>query len=277
MAQEPTRRALRQQGTPPYEFPLGSAIARAAAAAPAPAPVLERIGNWAQNTFPGIDSVRREVIDKTAENAAKGNIAGAIGNVVGAVPAYMAHGITDIVGRPAAALSGAVGSGLARFVGGAAGGTGEGLSDKVTVYPQAAPAAPKAVNQALAQGRAAAAAETMTPQDALAAALQKILTSPKATLSDISRAGGLVPSVAKGAPKLKDTVLAQTAALSESIYKDQLAQIDAALKDGKTDAETAGIDKQKATMAWFQRNGGLVGFDPTKLVGAQMMAPDEEN
>lgn len=273
MAQEPTRRALRQTGMPPYEFPLGSAIARAAAAVPAPEPgVLERVGNFFQGAFPAINAARVSVRDGVDSAVARGDYARAAGNVVGGMVRYPAAAVVDTLAPVGAALTA-----IPSFVGGVLGSSGD-TSVVKTAPAAAAPDARQAVQQALVQGRAATPAEVVTPQDALGEALQKILTSPNATLADISRAGALVPAVTKNGPKAKDTVLGQTAALSEAIFQDQVGKIDEAVKAGTITPEQAVIGKEKATAAWFARNGGLVGFDPSKLVQAQLLeGADEED
>lgn len=250
MAQAPIRR---QKVTPP----------------PEPG-VLERVGNFFQQAFPAINAARVSVRDGVDSAVAKGDYARAAGNVVGGMVRYPAAAVVDTLAPVGAALTT-----VPSFVGGILGSSGD--TSVVKAAPAAAaPDARQAVQQALVQGRAAA-PTPIAPQDALANALRKILTSPNATLSDISRAGGLVPAATKNDPKTKDTVLGRTAALSEAIFNDQVTKIDEAAKAGTITAEQATIGKEKATAAWFQRNGGLVGFDPSKLIQAQLLeGADEE-
>lgn len=233
--------------------------------------MLERVGNFFQQAFPAINAARVSVRDGVADAAAKGDYARAAGNVVGGMVRYPAAAVVDTLAPVGQALTA-----LPSFVGGVLGSSGDTTVVKAAPAAAAAPDPRKAVVTALQQGRAAA-ATPITPQDALAKALGTILSSPNATLADISRAGGLVPAVTKNGPKAKDTVLGQTAALSEAIFQDQVGKIDEAVKAGTITPEQAVVGKEKATAAWFARNGGLVGFDPSKLVQAQLLeGADEE-
>lgn len=287
MAQEPTRRALRQSGMPRAETTEARAI-RAAAAALAGAPdgnlsrgvqsavalpratpiapgFLERLGNTFQEAFPGINAARTSVVQGATDAAAKGDYARAAGNVVRGAVTIPLGAASDTVAPITGLLAGA-----APFVGGLFGSRG----DAAVTRAQPAAAAPaqvsprEAVTQALAQGRTAPA--EIAPQDALAKYITSVL-SGGATIREAQALGALVPAVTKGAPKAKDSVLGQTAALSEAIFTDQVTKIDEAVKSGTITPEQAVIGKEKATAAWFARNGGLVGFDPSKLVQAQLL------
>jgi hypothetical protein len=245
---------------------MGQAPIRRQLAAPAPEPgLLERVGNFFQQAFPTINAARVSVRDGINDAAANGDYGRVAGNVARGMVTYPAAAVTDAL----APLGGAIINGGGGLLGGLTGSRG----DTTVVRTQPVVAAPNprtAVTQALAQGREAP-ATPITPQDALASALQRILTSPRATMGDISRAGGLVPAVTKNAPKGRDTVLAQTAALSEAIFNHAVGEIDAAAKAGTITPDQAKVGKEKATAEWFQRNGGLVGFDPSKMVQAQLL------
>lgn len=287
MAEEKTRRALRQTGMPPYDFPLGRAIARVTAdgsgsagiraatavptiVLPAVEPgTLERAGNVAREAFPRTNAARTSVVEGAIDAANKGEYARAAGNVARGMVTLPVAAAVDTTAPLARAVSG-----IGSFLGGVLGSKGDATVTKTQAQPAAAPAAP-APRQSVVKALTAAAPE-VTPQDALGNFLRQVLTSPNATMGDLSRAGALVPAVTKNGPKAKDTVLAQTAALSEAIFSHANSEIDAAVKAGTITPEQGKIGKEKATAEWFQRNGGLVGFDPTKMVQAQLLGQDEE-
>lgn len=153
-------------------------------------------------------------------------------------------------------------------------GLGAFLNNGESAIPAAA-AEPKtaaaAGESALAAGRAAP--ESITPQEALASRLGVILGSNRATMSDLQTAGALVPATIKGQPTQKDQVVGQTAALSQAIFANQVAQ---ANELSKTDPAGAKAVVAKATADYFQRNAGLVGLNPANLAMAQMLNPGEE-
>lgn len=265
------RRALRQTGVPPYEFdkmPLGKLVA---AIDRTPPPFSEQaIGDFFQRAAPTINLAREDVVDSAKANIAAGNYAGAVGNVIRGAVTLPAAGAVDIVGRPAAMLS----QGIGKIIGGALGISSKPLSEKVV---KATPAAPveKPVEKALAQGRAAVVPQQLSSQEALDKYITSVL-SGGATIREAAALGPLVGQTVKQGQSAKNTVLGQTAALSQAIFDDQVGKIDAAVKAGTITAEQGVVGKEKATAAWFARNGGLVGFDPTKLALAQQLGVEED-
>lgn len=155
---------------------------------------------------------------------------------------------------------------------------------RTPVQPAAAPTsldqatAAQAARVALAAGRGAQ--NPITPQDRVAAFIDSQFQGPL-TMREAAAFSGMLPDVAtaraasgKG-PKAKDTVLGQTAQLSQEIYQNQIDQAKALMA---TDPEGARAATEKATQDYFNRQAGLVGFNPTNLAQAALMAgADEEN
>lgn len=129
----------------------------------------------------------------------------------------------------------------------------------------------QAVDQAMTQGRTAD--SYITPQDQLSAYIGSVL-SRGATIREAQALGPLVPGLARATPNPKQAVLGQTAALSQSIYQNSVTQ---AQELAKTDPEGARKVVEQATSDYFNRNAGLVGFDPSKLVQAQLLAGNNED
>ena len=133
------------------------------------------------------------------------------------------------------------------------------------------PKAADPVTQAMQQGRQMTPDQFVTPRDRLNAYIDTVFRTG-ATIREAQALGGMVESTPRP-QTTKNTVLGQTAQLSQAIYADQIAQ---AQQLGKTDPEAARAVVAKATSDYFNRNAGLVGFDPTKLAQAQLMAGAEE-
>lgn len=132
--------------------------------------------------------------------------------------------------------------------------------------------AAKAADEALATGAGMRPAPTViTPQEALANRLGVILGSDRATLSDIQSAGALVPTSIKPATTQKDALTGQTAAVSQAIFANEVAQ---AQELAKTDPEGAKKVTAKATADYYQRNAALVGANPQNLAMAQLLNPN---
>lgn len=129
----------------------------------------------------------------------------------------------------------------------------------------------QAVAQALQQGRTAAPTE-IAPVDRQSQLIAAILGSGL-TVNEAAQVAGILPAPANGgkAPSMKDNVLGQTAALSQELYKNQVAQIQAQAASGDLDTETARGAIEKATTEHFNRQAGLVGFDPLKIAQAALM------
>lgn len=296
MAQEPVRRALRQTGMPPYEFPLGDAIARAAAAAPPAPTVIDTISQFLQRNFPAINDARTTVADTVNTGIANGEVGRTLGGVASGVVRYPLAVASDVVARPVNNVLG----GVPGFIGGLLGYKGNEAPAAVTA-PAKVAAQASVVDDAEKNAMAAAAAKrglpagtqglrlTGNPVDAAMAAGRAAVVEPTAaerlstvigdalkggvTLRELQTLAPLVPALAKPGQSTKNSVLGETAKLSQSIYANEIAQ---AQELAKTDEAAAQKIVESATAAYFQRNAGLVGFDPTKLALAQKLGQDEE-
>jgi len=163
------------------------------------------------------------------------------------------------------------------FTRGVSGTDGEGAA---AVAPPRLASTVLAERAALRQPSAAAAAvapamREPTAQDRAMAAIDSILSKPF-TMRQFSAATAALPGVTqagvastKVAPKMKDTVLGATAELSQSIFAQEIAQAQAMKAADPKGAQDAA---KKATDAYFQRNAGLVGFNPSELLQAQLLS-----
>lgn len=129
------------------------------------------------------------------------------------------------------------------------------------------------VAASLAAGRGASA--VVTPYERQLEALNTILASPNATLSDLQAATAMLPAAPKQGSK-KDAAFGRTAELSRQIFESQIASIGAQKDAGEITEEQARAMTATAMNEEFQRQAGMQGFNPMNLMQAQMMAPDEE-
>lgn len=159
-------------------------------------------------------------------------------------------------------------------------GFGPGFADPKSAVRVAAPVAPRVVPKvalkdpvaaSLAAGRAAA-PTPISPHDRQLAALDTILRGPF-TRDDLDLVSRSLPAPAKAAT-YKDTVLGETAKLSQQIFANQIAQ---AQELAETNPQAARNATAKATDALYQRNAALVGMNPLALAQAQMFGPAEED
>lgn len=133
-------------------------------------------------------------------------------------------------------------------------------------------AAPRAVDTAMRQGRAAP--TVVTPREQLNAFISNVL-GQGASINQVRALGDLV----EGTPRpvsAKDAMTGQTALLSQQIFERQLAALQAQLADGSItqadfDAGVTGLQGQL-----FTRNAGLVGLNPAQLAQAQQLAALQE-
>ena len=233
--------------------------------------ILDQIGATTREAFPNISAVAANLPARVKANIAAGDYARAAGNGAGGMVAYPAAAATDLVARPAISLV----RGAGNFLGGVLGSDGSKVvrAAPALAAPAAVVPARDAVDNAFAQGRNARV--SLTPQDQLGAYISSVLSNG-ATIREVEKLGSLVPALAKPGQSTKNTVLGETAKLSDAIHQDQLEKINAAVKAGTITADQGTIGAEKATAAYFARNAGLVGFDPTKLALAQQMQPDED-
>lgn len=135
----------------------------------------------------------------------------------------------------------------------------------------------QAADKALQKGRTAKAPTAapkaekpreLTPQERQLAALDSILRQPF-TMEELLGVSQAMPGTKS--PSAKDMVFGSTAALSQDIFQSQIAGIMAQKEAGEIDLKTAQDLTAKATDAHFQRQAGLVGFNPLQMAQAQML------
>lgn len=219
------------------------------------------IGSIARQMFPASAQVAQQSRENTARYIDQGQIARAVGSgLVAPLVTYPAAVVEDVVGRPARTVA----SSLVDVLGGALGSGGSTAVAPAAPAASRQPVAPqRAVEAAMAKGRAAPA---VTPQARALAAIDTILRGPF-TLKEFETAVGALPAPAKP-QTTKNTVLGQTAELSQQIFQNQITQ---AQELAKSDPESAQAAVAKATDDYFKRNSGLVGFNPADLVNAQIL------
>lgn len=148
-----------------------------------------------------------------------------------------------------------------------------GAADGSKASKAAAAVPAKPVEQALSQGRSARAQAAAAPNDPVGQMLSAILASGL-TVNEAATVAGMLPAAGKPA-SAKDTVMSQAAKLSEALFQNEINQ---ATELAKTDPDAAKAVVEKATAAHFQRQAGLVGFNPVQLAQAALMggAAEEE-
>lgn len=132
--------------------------------------------------------------------------------------------------------------------------------------------APQAVDRAMAQGRTAPA--VVTPRDQLNQFISSVL-GQGASINQVRALGDLVEGTPRPATA-KDTMMGQTALLSQQIFQRQMEALQAQLADGSIDQATfdAGVTGLQDQM--FNRNAGLVGLNPAQLAEANRLALMEQ-
>lgn len=246
-----------------------NAVRRQPAPKPAPAPTPAPSARVFDSTRNALENANANVKNYLA----KGQYGRAFGATLPQVATVPLGLVNDMINKPGNALL----SGLGNVVSGALGSSGSTTVNKTpTVAADAGAgagttignAAGHAVATALAAGRAAAPA--LSTQDELAAYIHSVL-SGGATIREAQALGPLVPATIKQAQTSKDALFGQTAAMSQAIYTQQAKALNDAVAAGTITKEQGEIGAQKATDAYFQRNAGLVGFDPTKLALANQL------
>lgn len=275
----PLERASLMQAQALGEKPIAPLVAvdRAADRAVKATPgALTALGNVMRSAFPSIDAARTGIATDVVDATGKGQVGRAIGAGLRGVVTLPAAAATDLVARPALAARAAGDNAIYGIVNGAlgtnlGGGSKASTTDAIPAAALPAAVAPKAagpVASALAQGREAAVAD---PQAQLADAIATVL-GRNPSISDLQAVGALIPTTTKMSQTAKDATFGSTAKLSGAIFQQQLADAAAAHGVGTPEYKEA---FNKATAAYFQRDAGLVGFDPTKLATAQLLMPDE--
>lgn len=249
---------------------------------PTPAPAestIDWMSRLAREAFPSINAVRTGIAGQIAPNIAKGELARAAGNTVGAAVMYPAAAVTDTL-APVGEL--AV-RGIPRFLGGVFGSKGD---TAVRAMPVVTPTPEKvtatdprqAVAQAMTIGREAkvpTAGEAITSY--IANFLQGGATARQAQmLSGLAQTAASSESV-KAQGSQKDQLFGKVAAVADATYADTNAKIDEAVKAGTITADQAVIGKEKATERYFTHLAGVLGFDPAKLAQAQLLTENAED
>lgn len=143
-----------------------------------------------------------------------------------------------------------------------------GMDNSVSTPAKSTPSAAKAVDQAMAQGRAAAPA--VTPYDQQLAALSTILHSPNMTLGDLKAVTTMLPKPNKPY-SVKDIITGTANDQSQKMLEQSLQA--AAAKSDPTEAAAA---RDKAYQDDFLRKVAILGSNPVNAAQAPMFVPEEE-
>jgi hypothetical protein len=216
------------------------------------------------------------VVATSGAHAAGAQVRRAVGNATSGAATRTAMAIPGIAAPLVAPIIATVGSQRGRvavrdFVDGLIGNPKGGKKAPVQATPAPAPArARQPVEESLAIGRTAE--PVITPHDRQLAFLDTVFRGPL-TMREAAAYSQMLPQQASKAPTAKDTVLGETAKLSQAIYQNA---IDQATELAKTDPEGARAITEKATAEYFNRQAGLVGFNPVQLAQAALMGGVEE-
>lgn len=217
-------------------------------------------------------------IDKSEADAARAWQQGDTMRTIGASSRKYVTGIPalayDITVPPVRALW----NGGGRLLGGLLGSDGSTTVNRAFTPP--APAAQQRaaapVDAALQAGRVAA-TSPLTPQERMLAHLDTLLSRPM-TQRGMQTVSGALAETTANSPRprgAKDTVLDQTAEISQSVYNNEIERIMEARRTGAMTLEQAQAATGKATDAYFLRNTALVG-NPLSFAQANMLpSPDE--
>jgi hypothetical protein len=222
---------------------------------------------------------QRMVFDPAAKNGVRAETAaeksrGAGGRIAGAVADSIGTAARQAAGIPGEIFARTIGDQDARvqaraFIGGLL-----GIPDDPDTSPVAkavalaAPAAPAASRAA-----SVAAKPVADPRTKQMEFLDRQFSRPL-TMREAAAYSNMLPAPARPG-SAKDAVFGQAAAFSQSLFQQQIAQ---ATELAKTDPEAGRALTAKAMEAHFQRQAGLVGFNPMSLAQAQMLQDaDEDN
>lgn len=257
--------------------------ARPAAALPVGVPVNrgrrvptmgDTIATYTRAIFPqttrAIDSSNRDA----AAAYAKGDTVRALGASARKIPT----GIAGLAYDATVPAISAIWNGGGRLLGGLLGSDGSTTVNRAFTPP--APAAQQRaaapVDAALQAGRVAA-TSPLTPQERMLAHLDTLLSRPM-TQRGMQAVSGALAETTANSPRprgAKDTVLDQTAEISQSVYNSEIERIMEARRTGAMTLEQAQAATGKATDAYFLRNTALVG-NPLSFAQANMLpSPDE--
>lgn len=114
----------------------------------------------------------------------------------------------------------------------------------------------------------------ITPQNRLSAAVDSVLSGPF-TMRQLTAAASALPQT-PGPLKPKDEFFGQTAKLSQDMMAQTVASVQEQVAAGNMTAEAAQDEIAKARDALFQRNAGLLGFNPLQLAQAQLFGQDDQ-
>lgn len=131
---------------------------------------------------------------------------------------------------------------------------------------------PDPVGAARAAGQAAGPQAAITPYDRQLAFLDTVFQQPL-TMREAQAYSGMLPARDTKTQTAKDALIGETAKLSQSIFQ---SAVDQAQELAKTDPEGARAIVDKARSDYFNRQSGLVGFNPVQLAQAQLMGAATE-
>lgn len=236
-------------------------MAKQPQAATAPAPTI--LGTMLPNMASVYDATQAGIQDRL--NA--GEYAQAVGRgITGAVKYPLA--LAADVAQPINSAVGVLGN-VARGIVGSTGDT--------TVVPVAAPAAAKAAAPVVAaQNNVAAgvgAAPPVSPQQQIMAAVSSVLSRPW-SINDLTHVAGVLPQVAQSVariPRGRDAAADTAVQDANQAFADQVARSTADSSSGKTTADAAKADIQRAHDARMEMLLRLAGANPMQEQMAEVM------
>lgn len=220
--------------------------------------IRRQVGNAVQPILPTTVGVRRQADQQYDDYMAKGQTGRAVGAQLAQAVTVPSALLWDTVGNPLSIIAG----GVKEVASGALGFSGDATTPAPAKQAAAKPAAKAKPKAATAKER------PLSPSQLRTAAGLNVFGRPW-TLREAQIAGGLVADDPKPA---KFDIAGQAYGIAQGIYDNQIKGIAAAKAAGEIDLETARTMTEKATTDYFNRAGGLAGFDPQKDQLAQMMA-----
>lgn len=236
----------------------------------------ETVASYMRAAFPQT----YRAIDKSNADAAKAWQEGDVARTIGASGRKYITGTAGLAYDATVPALSALWNGGGRLLGGLIGSDGSTTVNRAFTPPapaQAAASSANPVDAAMQAGRTAA-TSPLTPQEKMLAHLDTLLSQPM-TQRGMQAVSGALAETSANSPRpraAKDTVLDQTAEISQSVYDNEIKRIMEARAGGSMTLEQAREATGKATDAYFLRNTALVG-NPLSFAQANMLpSPNDE-
>jgi hypothetical protein len=230
--------------------------------------VVDQVSQYFQQAFPAINAARTSVADGVSRSIDNGDPLRALGNVARGVVTYPLAAVSDVAGRPAAALVHGVGS----VLGGALGSTGsttDAIATPVAKVPVAISSNP--VADAMAQGRTAPVPANAADEIHSFIANRLAAGVTNHDLQALSGLASTVPALTKVQQSNRDKITGTAGAVTDAEFAADLA---AAKKLGADSPEyTTAV--QKATDKYRQNLLTAAGINPQALA-MQTMLTDQQ-